>query len=104
MFDNSSIDWQTFKEKCVSLSKTELEFVALTEATKNLVWYDQILRECRNRRIIRASGDKAKLYVDNQAAIEFVRSPIENHRSKHIDVRLFFVKDLVYKEAFKFCL
>lgn len=103
MLDNSPVDWRTFKEKCVSLSTMESEFVAMTEATKNLVWYDRILRECRSRQIIRESDDKSILNVDNQAAIDFVRSPIESHRSKHIDVRLFFVRDLVYRDVFELC-
>lgn len=34
------------------------------------------------------------------ASMDFIKSPIENHRSKHIDVKLFFVRDLYYKEVF----
>lgn len=34
------------------------------------------------------------------ATIDFVRSPIENCRSKHIDVKLFFVRDLVHQDIF----
>lgn len=101
MLGNSPVDWRTFKEKCVSLSTMESEFVAMTETAKNLVWFDRILRECRSKQIIRDKGVNSILNVDNQAAIDFVKSPIENYRSKHIDVKLFFVRDLVYQEAFE---
>lgn len=77
----------------------ESEFVAMTEAVKNLMWYDKILKECHERNII-SNYTKSLLHVDNQAAIDFVKSPIENYRSKHIDVKLFFIRDLVYQDIF----
>lgn len=101
MLDNSPVDWRTFKEKCVSLSTMESEFVAMTEAAKNLVWFDRIVQECRSKQISRDIGTSSTLNVDNQAAIDFVKSPIENYRSKHIDVKLFFIRDLIYREAFQ---
>lgn len=70
----------------------------MTEATKNLVWFDQMLEECSVRRIIAGENVKSILNVDNQAVRDFVHSPIQNHRSKHIDI--FFVRDLGYKETF----
>lgn len=72
----------------------------MTEDVKNLTWYDRILKECYDRHFVPNQYKKSLLYVDNQASIDFVKSPIENHRSKHIDVRLFFIRDLVYKDAF----
>lgn len=100
LLGDSPIGWRTFKEKCVSLSTMEAEFIAMTEATKELMWYNNILGECYSNKILSNMPTKATLYVDNQATIDFVRSPIENHRSKHIDVKLFFVRDLVSQEKF----
>lgn len=100
LLGNSPISWRTFKEKSVSLSSMEAEFVAMTEATKELTWYGNILGECYDRKLLGGNQAKPVLLVDNMAAIDFVKSPIENHRSKHIDVKLFFVRDLVYNEKF----
>lgn len=99
MLDKAPIDWRSFKEKCVSLSTMESEFYAMTEAAKNLMWYDRVLKECLTSKVL-SSYQKSTLLVDNQAAIDFVKSPIENHRTKHIDVKLFFMRDLVYKDTF----
>ena len=41
-----------------------------------------------------------KLYCDNNAAISFAKSPVENARTKHIDVRLHFIRDLVNEKLF----
>ncbi|GBM65607.1 hypothetical protein AVEN_164715-1 [Araneus ventricosus] len=89
--------WRTFKEKCISLSTMEAEFIALTEAAKEMTWFDRILGECRDRKIIEDIQEKSTFYVDNLAAIDFVKSPVENHQPNHIDIKLFFIRDLVYK-------
>lgn len=99
LLGQSLIDWRTFKEKSVSLSTMEAEFIAMTEAVKNLTWFDRIFNECKTNHLI-SKIEKSVLLVDNQAAIDFVRSPIENYRSKHIDIKLFFIRDLVYQDIF----
>ena len=101
LLDSSPIAWRTFKEKCVSLSTMESEFVAMTEAAKEMLWFSRILDECVEKGIVRQGVEKSILYVDNMATISFVKSPIENYRTKHIDIKLFFVRDLLYKNVFE---
>lgn len=50
MLDNAPVDWCTFKEKCISLSPMESEFMA--EAAKNLVLFNRILEECQKFKLI----------------------------------------------------
>jgi len=97
----SPISWKTFKEKCICLSTMESEFVAMTETSRELIWFENILQECFSKNLIKSSKLQPILYVDNQAAINFVKSPVENSRSKHIDIKLLFIRDLVFKEAFQ---
>lgn len=98
--DQVPIAWRAFKQKCISLSSMESEFIALTETAKEIVWFSRILQECKNLVVHRTKRDVV-IMVDNQAAISFIKSPVENYRTKHIDVKLFFVRDLVYKNMFK---
>lgn len=93
MLDKAPIDWRTFKEKCVSLSVMESEFVAMTEAVKNVVWFDRIRSECGREGVIPVSVRTPVMRADNQSAINFIKSPVENYRTKHIDVKLFFIRD-----------
>lgn len=101
LLGKSPIAWRTFKEKSISLSTMEAEFIAMTEAAKELLWFDRILDECITKRVINCKKLKSVLYVDNIATIDFVKSPIENYRTKHIDVKLFFIRDIVYKDIFE---
>lgn len=99
--DKAPIIWRTFKQKCVSLSTMESEFVAMTEATKEVTWCANVINECIKRNIIdNAHLITPTLLVDNMAAIDFAKSPIENFKTKHIDVKLHFVRQYLYKRKF----
>lgn len=99
--DGVPIAWRAFKQKCVSLSSMESEFVAMTEAVKELFWFRNILSECIAQNIIPQTEINAKLLADNRAAIDYVKSPIENYRTKHIDVKLFFIRDYLDQNIFE---
>ena len=98
--DTAPIMWRTSKQKSVCLSTMESEFVSMTDAVKELIWFNRILQECVNRKVINESKLQPDLFVDNLATIDFVKSPIENHRTKHIDVKLFFIRDLFFQDNF----
>lgn len=101
LLEKAPIAWKTNKQKSVSLSTMESEFVALTDAAKELLWFDRIIKECYDKKIFSEKNTQPKLLVDNMAAIDFLKSPIENYRTKHIDVKMFFVRDLLNQEIFE---
>lgn len=100
MLDKAPITWRAFKQNSVCLSTMESQFVALTEATKELFWFSRIIAECYNKRIFIGQQTKLILLVDNMAAIDFIKSSIENYCTKHIDVKLFFVRYLLNQDIF----
>jgi len=97
--DRAPILWQTRKQKSVALSTMESEFMALTEASKEIVWIVRILKECSDNKII-SNEIIPILFCDNESAINFSKSSIENHRTKHIHVRYHFLRNLVLEELF----
>lgn len=92
--------WRTCKQKCVSLSTMESEYIALTEASKELIWIIRILDECKNLNLFNVDLGAKVLYCDNLAAIDFSNSPIENSRTKHIHVKYLFLRNLVFERTF----
>ena len=44
-FSGGAISWQSKLQKCVTLSTTEAEYIAATEAGKEMVWLKQFLQE-----------------------------------------------------------
>ena len=61
----------------------------MTEAVKEAIWLKGITEELGMYR------GKFIVYCDNQSAIHLAKNQFFHKRSKHIDVRLHFVRDII---------
>ncbi|GFU83317.1 retrovirus-related Pol polyprotein from transposon TNT 1-94 [Trichonephila clavipes] len=95
--DETPISWRTFKQKSVSLSTMEAEYVNLTEAAKEFIWLKNVI----NNKSLNLDLSENVMFCDNQAAISFSKSPVENCRTKHTDVRYHFLRNLIYDKVFQ---
>lgn len=87
---NGPITWSAQRQKMVTLSTTESEYVAASAATKEIMWIRTLLDD------VGCSCDKATtLYIDNQSAIRLVKNPEFHKRTKHIDIRYHFIREKV---------
>jgi hypothetical protein len=87
LYHGGPISWTSRRQQCVALSTTEAEFVAAAEATKEAVWLQQLLSEIYTTKL------PTPLSCDNQSAIALVKNPALHQRTKHIDVRLFYIRE-----------
>lgn len=85
----SAISWQSRKQKTVSLSSTEAEYTALSEAAREAVYLRNLFHE------IIGSFHVIEVYCDNQSALKLSVSNQSHNRSKHIDVKYHYVRDVV---------
>jgi hypothetical protein len=85
------ISWKSKGQRGVTLSSSEAEFVALSEAAKEIKFVFQILK---------SMGIPIKLpiivRVDNIGAIFIGSNVAVSQRSKHIDIRYHFVREFVH--------
>ena len=86
-FSGGAVSWQSKLQKCVALSTTEAEFIAATEACKELLWMKKFLSELGFKQ------QKYVLYCDSQSAIYLAKNSTFHSRSKHIDVRYHWIRD-----------
>lgn len=87
---NGIVTWSSQRQKLVSMSTTESEYIAASTATKEAVWLRALLSELGYLR------DKpTKLYVDNQSAIRLIHNPEFHKRTKHIDVKFHYIREKV---------
>ena len=94
-FAGGAVSWQSRLQKCVALSTTEAEYVAATEACKELLWLKRFLQEL---------GFKQQCYVvlcDNQSAIHLAKNSMFHKRTKHIDVRYHWIRDAIEDGLFE---
>jgi hypothetical protein len=91
-FNSVPIAWRTFKQKCVSLSSMEAEYIALSESVKDSLFYDRVITE-----LVQFVKFKYSSIVlcDNISAIDFSKSAIEKRRTKHVDIKFHFIRKLV---------
>ena len=79
------------KQNSVALSTCESEFISATRCAQELLSLRQLLSELLGAPPV--SG--IRLFLDNKSAIDFTLNAITNQRSKHIDIKYFFLRDLV---------
>lgn len=88
---NSAVVWETHKQKSVALSSTEAEYVALSNASKEAVYLKNLLTDIGFEGYV---ADQIKLFGDNLSAIQLVKNPVYHARSKHIDIRVHYVREV----------
>lgn len=86
---NIVISWKSSLQHIVALSTIEAEYVALMEAIKEALWLHGITKE------LGFKEHMVKVYCDLQSAIHLSKYSSFHERTKHIDIRLHFVRDII---------
>jgi hypothetical protein len=90
MLAGAPISWRSQKQPTVSLSSTEAEYNAATEAGREIVWLRALLEG-----ISLEQADPTTLFIDNNNAISMILDDQGNlERRKHIDVKHHWIKQL----------
>ena len=77
----------------MSLSIDEVDYIAAGSSCSQLVWMKQMLKEYN------VEQDVLTLYYDNLSAINIFKNPIQHSRTKHIEIRHHFIRDLVEEKV-----
>ena len=88
MLGTGAISWSSKKQPIVTLSSTEAEFVAATTCACQAIWLRRILEELQ----FKQSG-ATKILCDNSSTIKLSKNPVLHGRSKHNDVKFYFLRD-----------
>lgn len=84
-----AVSWLSKKQPIVTLSTTEAEFVAAAGCASQAIWM---------RRVLEMFGQEQEectiIHCVNSSTIKLSKNPVMHGRSKHIDVRFHFLRDL----------
>ena len=88
-YSGGAVSWASRRQDCVTLSTLEAEYVALTETCQEVVWMRRLLGDLGEEQTTATVVNE-----DNQGCLNFARSERSSKRSKHIETKRHFVKDL----------
>jgi hypothetical protein len=83
--------WSSKKQNSVALSTAKVEYVATESCCAQLLWMRQTLKDYGY------TLNCVPLLCDNESAIKIAYNPCEHSRTKHIDIRHHFLRDLAIK-------
>eukprot|EP00253_Pinus_taeda_P012840 PITA_12840 len=85
-----AISWASKKQPIVALSIAEAEYVAATVATCQAVWMRRMLRS-----LCQEQANATVIFCDNSSAIALSKNSVFHKRTKHIDTRFHYIRELV---------
>jgi hypothetical protein len=94
LLEGMAIGWLCKKQGAVALSTMEAEFVSASECGRSLLGLRETVQEIGLR-----VTKPMVTWMDNQAAIKQVESENRSAKSRHIDVKLKFLKDFAEKSV-----
>lgn len=90
---SGAISWSSKKQDIVALSSSEDEYVAVTAAACQAIWLRRLLGDFGQ-----VQEDATGIFCDNKASIAMTKNPTFHSRTKHIDIRFHFIRNLVASE------
>jgi len=86
---NGVVSWQSHAQKTVALSSTEAEYMALSDCSRQIVWIQSLLGE------LGFTHTQTPIYGDNQGSMFIGSNPVQDRRTKHIDIRYHFIREKI---------
>ena len=96
MLNGGAVSWKSRRQDCVSLSTSEAEYVAASQCGQEVYYMREILRDFGYTQTA-----PTHIYEDNLACVAMSENPVRRKFSRHIDIRRYFVRDMVAASVIK---
>ena len=90
---SGAITWSSKKQEVIALSSTEAEYIAVTSAACQGVWFRHLLGDMGVEQ-----PNPTSLFCDNKSTISIAKNPSMHRRTKYIDIRYHFIRIYRMKE------
>jgi len=91
------INWESQKQKTQAHSTAEAELMAIDSVVRDLKFQTFILDE-----IFGPDDSPIEIFSDSQAAIALAENDMSNKRTKHIDTKFFYCRELLEQNFIRF--
>ena len=89
LLSSGAVSWISKKQPIVTLSTTKAEFVAAAGCASQVIWMRRVLDQLGH-----VQKKSTIVMCDNNSTIKLSKNPVMHGRSKHIDVRFHFLREL----------
>ena len=86
---NNLVSWMSKKQNSVSLSKAKVDYITAGSYCTQLLWMKKLLHDYR------IPQDTMCVFCDNTSAINLSKNLVQHSKSKHMEIRYHFIRDLV---------
>jgi hypothetical protein len=87
---STMILWQSRKQSSISLSTTEVEYIASCSSSCEAIWIQKLLTS-----LFDLEMEATTILCDNQSYIKMTENPVFHDRSKHIEIHYHYICDMV---------
>ncbi|GJT59660.1 ribonuclease H-like domain-containing protein [Tanacetum coccineum] len=87
---NNLLSWSSKRQHTLSRSSAEAEYRGVANAVAETCWLRNLLRELHT-----PLTTATLVYCDNVSAVYLSSNPVQHQRTKHIEIDIHFVRDLV---------
>ncbi|GKF58953.1 hypothetical protein Tco_0175739 [Tanacetum coccineum] len=88
--------WSSKRQKSAVISSTEAEYIAMSGCCAQILWMRSQLTDYG------LGFNQIPMYYDNKSAIVISCNNVQHSRSKHIDIRFYFIKEHVENGVIEF--
>ena len=89
------VSFASTKQRTVALSSLEAEYAAVALTVKEALWIMRWLQQ------VGINITSVPIYMDNQGAIAFAKNAQFSQRTKHVDIKFYFIRDLIEEGTIK---
>ncbi|GKB44666.1 putative mitochondrial protein [Tanacetum coccineum] len=87
---SAMVSWCSKKQSVVTLSSTKAEYVAATTTAQECMWLKRLVRDMMGK-----FEYAVEVRCDNESTIKLASNPVFHARTKHIEVRLHYIREKV---------
>lgn len=91
MIGSNAISWESRKQSSVATSTTEAEYVAMAHGAKEGIYLNNLLNELMPN----SNNLPIVMFNDNQSAQMIANNKICHNKTKHIDIKYYFLREVV---------
>ena len=85
------ICWSSKKQAAIALSSAEAEYRGVVNITIQALWLQHFLTELGVQ-----FRQPIVILCDNHSTLKFCRDPVQRQRTKHIEIQMHYIRDLIH--------